>query len=96
MRVIAVAVDLKVNVHVPQTRQHGHPFGRNQFGVFRNRQGSDLADGLNALAFDDYDAVAKRPPAVAVNQRPSGQSFDFTRLRDGPGRPGLWILESAG
>src|SRR5262249_9218472 len=61
--------------------------------------GSDLAYGLDALAFNDDDAVAKRPPAVPVNERPSGHNFDFTRLRAGLGRTGCpsgWILESAG
>src|SRR5262245_47461547 len=93
MGVIAMAVDHQMDVHIPQTRQHGHAFGRDHLGVFWDRQGSSLADGFDPFSIDDNDAVAKRLSAVAVNQRSSDQSFYFLRLRDGSSR---LILKDAG
>src|SRR5262249_11041298 len=56
MRVIAVAVDHQVDVHVPEARQHSHSFGRNQLGVAGNGQGPAGAWGFDAFAFNDDDA----------------------------------------
>jgi hypothetical protein len=58
-----------MHVHIPQARQHAHPFGRDDFGLFGHGECAELSDGFDALALDDNDAVAQWLAAVAINQR---------------------------
>ena len=78
--VVGVPDDLQVHVHVPQPGQHGHPFRGNHLGAGGHRERADLADGANAIAVDDDDAVLHRPAAVAVDQRAADERFHRARL----------------
>ena len=53
-----------------------HAFGGDHFRAGRHRERADLADGANALALDDDDAVLHRTAAVAVDQRAADERFD--------------------
>ena len=79
MTVVAVPVDHRVDVHVPQTWQHRHSLSRNHLIPARHRLGLDRTDGGDPLAVNEDDRVAYRAPAVAVDQRTADER-DLARL----------------
>ena len=68
MHVITVTEQHRVDVAIPETRQHVHAFGGNDFGIGWNLQRTDGANSLDALVFDDDHAVRERVAAKAVDQ----------------------------
>jgi hypothetical protein len=68
MHVIAVTEQHRVDVAIPETRQHVHAFGGNDFGIGWNLQRTDCANSLDALVFDDDYAVREWVAAKAVDQ----------------------------
>ena len=68
MLIITVTENHRVNVAIPEARQHVHSFGGNDFGIARHWQRVDRADRHDAFAFDQDDAVRQRRPAETVNQ----------------------------
>ena len=76
VRVVAVAVDHQVHVHVPQAGQHAHAFGGDHLGAGRHRERARPADGGDALALDEDDAVADRAAAEAVDERAADERLD--------------------
>ena len=73
MVVVAVAEQHGVNVAIPKAGQNRHAFGGNDFGIRRDLEGVDRADGGDALAFDHDHAVGERRPAEAVDQTTADQ-----------------------
>ena len=75
MGVVAVPVDHEVDVHVPESGQDRHPLGRDHLGARRHGQRPDLTHRGDALALDEDDAVANRPAAEAIDERPADERF---------------------
>ncbi len=78
MRIVAVAVNHQVYVHVPQARQNRHAFGRDNLRVRGHRERPNLPDCFNPLAFDDDDTVPNRRAAEAVNESATYQGLKFS------------------
>ena len=57
MDVIGMAVDHKVNMHIPKARQDAHPFGADDLGTCWQGQGAYLPHSLDLLFLDENDAV---------------------------------------
>jgi hypothetical protein len=81
--VVGVADDHQVDVHVPQPREHAHPFRRDHLGPIRDLYLAHPPDLLDPLAGNKHDAVFDRPAAVAVDQPAADQGGDSRRLGDG-------------
>ena len=88
MPVIAVAENHGVDVAIPESGEHVHPFGGNDLRIRRNRQRTDLADGGDAFAVDQDDAIGEGRPSKAVDQSPADQSRQASGggQRDGAGQ----------
>ncbi len=80
MRIVRMPVEHGVDMHVPQSGQHAHAFGRDHFGARRNRQRTDLPDGLNFLSVDQDHAVANRRIAVPIDECSADESFSCRGL----------------
>ncbi len=83
MVVVGVADQLQVDMHVPEARQHGHPFCRDDLRAGWYWERADLADGSDTLAVDDNHAVLNRTAGVPIDQRAAHQGFDVSRLITG-------------
>ena len=75
VRVVAVPAQHEVHVHIPEAGQHAHAVGGDHLCAGRHRKRIDGADGGDPLTFDEDDAVADRPSAVAIDQRAADQRF---------------------
>src|SRR6185503_13526183 len=80
MRVVAMAVNHQVDVHIPKTGKDSHAFSGNHFCAGRNREGADLAYGFYSFPVNDDDAVSNRRAAKPVDQRSADESF-YVALR---------------
>jgi hypothetical protein len=68
MLVVAVPEQHRMDMRVPKSRQHIHPFGGNHFRTGRHLQFPHLADRLDSVALDQDDAVRQRRPAKPIDQ----------------------------
>ena len=75
MRVIGMAAEHGVDVHVPQAGQDAHALGGNHLRVGRDWKRADLSDRLNFVAIDQDHAVADGRAAEAIDQRSAHQRF---------------------
>ena len=72
MRVIAVTENHGVDVAIPETGQHIHAFGGNDFRILRNRKCTDRADFRYAFAINQNDAVREWEfPKSSINRPPT-------------------------
>jgi hypothetical protein len=79
MHVITVTEQRRVDVAIPETRQHVHAFGGNDFGIEWNLQRTDCANSGNALVFNKDYAVREWVAAKAVDETTTDKS-EGTRL----------------
>jgi len=77
MRVVGVADDHGVDVHVPEPGEHGHAFGRDDLRARRHGERADLADGGDGLPLDEDDAVPDRRAGKSVDEGAADEGFDF-------------------
>jgi len=73
MSVIAVPEQHGVDMAIPETGKQIHAFGRDDFGVVRHNQRSNLANRFDPFALDEDHAIRERRPAEAINQASANQ-----------------------